>query len=109
MSMYSDYDGLVDPVFAQNIHTIEKYCNKIYYSEKYEDDFYQYRHIILPKEIFNIVKSSKKEKKVLTEKEWRTLGVQGSLGWQHYAVHDPEPHILLFRRTLEMARDQEKR
>lgn len=38
--------------------------------------------------------------KLLTETEWRKLGVQQSQGWEHYAVHNPEPHILLFRRPL---------
>ena len=30
--------------------------------------------------------------------EWRALGVHQSRGWVHYAVHRPEPHILLMRR-----------
>ena len=38
--------------------------------------------------------------KLLSEREWRDLGVQQSVGWEHYAVHRPEPHILLFRRPL---------
>lgn len=29
--------------------------------------------------------------------EWRNLGVQQSRGWEHYAIHRPEPHIMLFR------------
>jgi len=33
--------------------------------------------------------------------EWRGLGVQQSRGWQHYQVHQPEPHVLLFRRPLD--------
>ncbi len=28
------------------------------------------------------------------------MGVQQSRGWEHYACHRPEPHILLFRRKL---------
>jgi len=36
----------------------------------------------------------------MDENEWRSLGVQQSRGWQHYALHKPEPHILLFRREL---------
>ena len=32
--------------------------------------------------------------------EWRGIGVQQSRGWEHYACHRPEPHILLFRRPL---------
>ena len=38
--------------------------------------------------------------KLLSEQEWRALGVQQSRGWIHYEVHKPEPHILLFRRPL---------
>jgi cyclin-dependent kinase regulatory subunit CKS1 len=38
--------------------------------------------------------------RTLSEAEWRGLGVQQSRGWQHYACHKPEPHILLFRRSL---------
>ena len=36
----------------------------------------------------------------LSDAEWRGLGVQQSRGWEHYANHRPEPHILLFRRPL---------
>ena len=32
------------------------------------------------------------------QEEWRSIGVQQSRGWVHYAVHRPEQHILLFRR-----------
>ncbi len=39
--------------------------------------------------------------RLLTEKEWRGLGVQQSPGWEHYERHEPEPHILLFRRALD--------
>jgi len=40
--------------------------------------------------------------KLLWENEWRALGITQSLGWEHYEVHEPEPHILLFKyvRTL---------
>jgi cyclin-dependent kinase regulatory subunit CKS1 len=37
--------------------------------------------------------------KLLTEAEWRELGLQQSRGWIHYEIHKPEPHILLFRRA----------
>ena len=33
----------------------------------------------------------------LTQAEWRGMGVQQSRGWVHYAIHRPEPHIMLFR------------
>jgi cyclin-dependent kinase regulatory subunit CKS1 len=52
--------------------------------------------VILPKEL---AKSLPKGR-TLAEHEWRSFGVQQSRGWEHYAVHRPEPHILLFRRPL---------
>ena len=71
-------------------------AGRIEYSEKYGDDKFEYRHVILPKELAkNIPKN-----RLLGEQEWRGIGVQQSRGWQHYAVHRPEPHILLFRRPL---------
>ena len=38
--------------------------------------------------------------RLMEEAEWRQLGVQQSLGWRQYMIHKPEPHILLFRRSL---------
>jgi len=35
------------------------------------------------------------------QSEWRGLGVQQSRGWVHYAIHRPEPHIMLYRRAKE--------
>ena len=37
----------------------------------------------------------------MKESEWRTLGVVQTPGWIHYMIHDPEPHILLFKRPLD--------
>lgn len=54
-------------------------------------------HVILPKEL---AKSHLKSGKLLSDAEWRGIGVQQSRGWEHYAIHRPEPHILLFRRPL---------
>jgi cyclin-dependent kinase regulatory subunit CKS1 len=68
----------------------------IHYSNKYNDDEYEYRHVILPSNIVRIMP----KRRLLTDAEWRALGVQQSLGWQHYAIYRPEPHILLFRRKL---------
>ncbi|KAG2271589.1 hypothetical protein Bca52824_066144 [Brassica carinata] len=36
----------------------------------------------------------------IEQSEWREIGVQQSRGWVHHAIHRPEPHIMLFRRTL---------
>ncbi|GKT22608.1 Cyclin-dependent kinase, regulatory subunit like protein [Aduncisulcus paluster] len=72
------------------------YCNGFYYSPKYKDDKYEYRHVILPSEVASRVPKGK----LLTEDQWRHLGVQQSRGWVHYTCHKPEPHILMFRREL---------
>lgn len=69
----------------------------IEYSDKYEDAHFEYRHVILPKEI---AKKLPNPPRLLTEMEWRHIGVQQSRGWVHYEIHRPEPHILLFRRPL---------
>lgn len=72
------------------------YPDEIDYSEKYNDDLYEYRHVLLPKNVFKTIPKGR----LLSESEWRGLGVQQSRGWTHYEIHRPEPHILLFRRPL---------
>lgn len=44
---------------------------------------YASRHVILPKDLAKGLPKSR----VLTEQEWRGLGVQQSRGWMHYAIH----------------------
>lgn len=39
--------------------------------------------------------------RILADEEWRRIGITQSLGWEHYEVHAPEPHILLFRREKD--------
>lgn len=70
---------------------------RIQYSDTYRDDTYEFRHVILPPDI---AKNAPRGR-LLTDAEWRGLGVQQSRGWIHYAIHKPEPHILLFRRPLK--------
>nr|CAD7598686.1 unnamed protein product [Timema genevievae] len=69
-------------------------ADQIQYSEKYYDDLFEYRHVILPQDLAKHVPKSH----LMTETEWRNLGVQQSPGWVHYMMHTPEPHVLLFRR-----------
>ncbi|XP_002166556.1 cyclin-dependent kinases regulatory subunit 2-like [Hydra vulgaris] len=70
--------------------------SQIFYSEKYSDDEYEYRHVLLPKELLRHMP----KQRLLSEDEWRKLGVTQSRGWIHYLHHAPEPQILLFRRPL---------
>ena len=72
--------------------------DEIEYSEKYSGDLHEYRHVILPKAVAKEMYKITAGKRLLEDKEWRGLGVQQSLGWVHYEIHRPEPHILLFRR-----------
>jgi cyclin-dependent kinase regulatory subunit CKS1 len=72
------------------------YPDKIEYSPKYQDKVYEYRHVLLPKEIYEKIP----HKRLLNECEWRVLGLQMSKGWIHYTIHKPEPHVLLFRRPI---------
>jgi cyclin-dependent kinase regulatory subunit CKS1 len=81
-------------------------ASRIEYSEKYADETHEYRyvnaqcyrstvsashasplarlsHVILPKELAKTLPISR----LLTEAEWRGIGVQQSRGWQHYAIH----------------------
>ena len=75
---------------------------------------------MLPKDLAKLVPKNH----LMTEAEWRGIGVQQSQGWIHYMIHQPgesraaaraayrlrhltsifllpaEPHILLFRRPI---------
>eukprot|EP00794_Sanderia_malayensis_P016770 gene16770-18464_t len=76
-----------------------------YYSDKYSDDEFEYRHVIVSAPE---VRDAIPKGKLMTEREWRLLGVQQSRGWNHYLLHTPEPHILLFRRRLHQQTNQFK-
>ena len=56
---------------------------EIEYSEKYADDQYEYRHVLLPKQIYKQMAHNR----LLYEAEWRQIGVQQSRGWVHYEIH----------------------
>ncbi|MCO5609673.1 hypothetical protein L7F22_063904 [Adiantum nelumboides] len=47
---------------------------QIQYSEKYFDDVYEYRHVVLTPEITKLLPKNR----LLSEAEWRALGVQQS-------------------------------
>ncbi|KIO28732.1 hypothetical protein M407DRAFT_242925 [Tulasnella calospora MUT 4182] len=90
-----------------NASKLEEYIDRIHYSDRYSDDFYEYRHVILPKPMLKLLPKSYFEQdgsgvlRILAEDEWRGIGITQSLGWEHYEVHAPEPHVLLFRRAKE--------
>ncbi|TKY67131.1 Cyclin-dependent kinases regulatory subunit 2 [Spatholobus suberectus] len=61
------------------------------------------RHVTLPPEVTKLLPKNR----LLSENEWRAIGVQQSCGWVHYAIHRPEPQIMLFRRPLNCQQQQE--
>lgn len=87
----------------------EECVEKIHYSDRYSDDQYEYRHVILPKQLLKMVpkdffnSDDSGTLRLLAEHEWRGIGITQSLGWEHYEVHAPEPHVLLFRRPKNYA------
>lgn len=54
--------------------------------------FYYYRHVVLPKNLEKQVPRTH----LMSEKEWRDLGVQQSKGWVHYMTHQPGKLFLIF-------------
>ncbi|KAL4780045.1 regulatory subunit of cyclin-dependent kinase [Aspergillus varians] len=90
------------PLLESERERLDEFIDSIHYSARYSDDQFEYRHVQLPKNMLKKIPadyfdSSKGTLKLLWEEEWRALGITQSLGWEHYEVHEPEPHILLFK------------
>ncbi|EFX03595.1 oxidoreductin [Grosmannia clavigera kw1407] len=99
------------PLADDERKALEPFLDNIHYSQRYSDDEYEYRHVLLPKQMLKLIPDqyldqSKKTLKLLWEDEWRSMGITQSLGWEHYEVHEPEPHILLFNSAARSAPSQ---
>ncbi|GME86000.1 hypothetical protein B5S32_g3274 [[Candida] boidinii] len=99
------HDSLPRPRFLTDAEKarIEPFREKFYYSSRYNDGKYEYRHVLLPREMLKLIPTEyfvpeTGTFRILLEDEWRGLGIQQSLGWAHYETHAPEPNVLLFRR-----------
>ena len=55
------------------------------------------RHVTIPQSLVALLPTGKR---LLSECEWRAIGVQQSRGWEHYYTFADEPHVLPFRRRL---------
>nr|ODN90534.1 cyclin-dependent kinase regulatory subunit CKS1 [Cryptococcus depauperatus CBS 7841] len=79
--------------------TLEELSERIIYSDRYSDDKFEYRHVILPKQMLKLIpkryfaSDDSGLLRILEEDEWRGIGITQSLGWEHFEVHAPEPHI----------------
>ncbi|EIW67102.1 hypothetical protein TREMEDRAFT_34217 [Tremella mesenterica DSM 1558] len=96
---------------ANKATTLEELAERIIYSDRYSDDKFEYRHVILPKQMLKLIPRSYFTQddsgllRILEENEWRGIGITQSLGWEHFEVHAPEPHIrtsLLFSSISKM-------
>jgi len=65
------------------------------YSYKYEDQLYEYRLVEVPMRVGKITE-------VMSEPEWRRLGVTQNPDWIHYANYTPD-NVMIFRRELKKA------
>jgi cyclin-dependent kinase regulatory subunit CKS1 len=76
---------------------------RIHYSDKYSDDEHEYRHVILPKPLFKLIpkqyfnSDDSGTLRLLSEEEWRGIGITQSLGWVHYEVHGIFRYVLAHR------------
>jgi cyclin-dependent kinase regulatory subunit CKS1 len=61
--------------------TIRKYVDKIHYSDRYSDDEFEYRHVMLPRDYYNNYIPDGFKNRLLSEDEWRKIGIQQSPGW----------------------------
>lgn len=52
------------------------------YSTKYKPFL---RHVVLPREMVKLVPKTH----LMSEEEWRGIGIQQSRGWVHYMTHAP--------------------
>lgn len=63
-------------------------ANGFYYSDLYEDDKYEYRHVRVTKDVAKLIPRNR----LMSEKEWRALGIQqvfraGALRAQMPLIH----------------------
>lgn len=54
------------------------------------------RHVMLPKDIAKLVPKTH----LMSESEWRSIGVQQSQGWIHYMKHDPGDYLFLISNDV---------
>lgn len=72
----------------------------VHWSELYEDDAFEYVHARLPKKLGTVMAlaASRADSPATGWRELLGLLEETCPGWERYAVHAPEPHVLLLRR-----------
>ena len=67
------------------LHAFSWCIYKYFLILKIKCNIFVFRHVMLPKEIAKLVPKNH----LMSESEWRSIGVQQSQGWKHYMVHEP--------------------
>merc|ERR1719389_1208053 len=89
----AEEDGLAFQVDDE----IKQFAAQIEYSEKVEDDVYEYRWVTVPRKLLEYLPHPWPGV-LLTEPMWRHIGIVQSRGWAHFEAHEPEANVLPFRR-----------
>jgi cyclin-dependent kinase regulatory subunit CKS1 len=76
---------------------IKELPQQIVYSNYYNDEKFEYRHVVLPKNLARWLPQNQ----ILKQEQWIEIGVHQSSAWEHYMIYKPEPHILLFKREKD--------
>ena len=90
---YIERSVTVHHSLATFVSNIKDMFRRIHYSDRYSDEQYEYRHVILPKPLFKLIPKSYFNNddtgtlRLLADHEWRGIGIQQSLGWVHYEIH----------------------
>lgn len=71
-----------------------KYPKEIEHSEKYYDDSFEYKHVVLTEQVTKRLPRSR----LIRPEEYPMLGIQQTPGWIHYFSLPHERHILMFKR-----------
>lgn len=75
----------------------------ITYSPRYTDDnnVYEYRWVKVPREVLIQFLSNHRRGALLSEAEWRALGLRMSRGWEHIDFFGSDQLTWVFRRRLD--------
>eukprot|EP00929_Paragymnodinium_shiwhaense_P000692 TRINITY_DN100926_c0_g1_i1.p1 TRINITY_DN100926_c0_g1~~TRINITY_DN100926_c0_g1_i1.p1 ORF type:complete len:152 (-),score=36.66 TRINITY_DN100926_c0_g1_i1:430-885(-) len=79
-----------------SLDQVNRWSDEIDYMDKQCDDLYEYRQVVVPREMVHHFPAGR----CMADQEWRAKGIVMSRGWQHYAKHEPEANVLLFRRVI---------
>ncbi|RSH94988.1 Cyclin-dependent kinases regulatory subunit (Cell division control protein cks1) [Saitozyma podzolica] len=95
--------------------TLEELADRIIYSDRYSDDKFEYRHVILPKQMLKLIPKSYFSPddtgllRILEENEWRGIGITQSLGWEHFEVHGEQESRRAGEKERKGAREQDSK